>query len=53
MSTKSDNCPICGDPQAAEHRPFCSRHCRDRDLLYWLDEDYRMPVAPEEAPSRE
>ncbi len=42
-----DNCPLCrkaADPQFA---PFCSRGCRDRDLLSWLGEAYRVPVAPE------
>jgi len=24
--------------------PFCSRVCRDRDLLNWLSEGYRLPV---------
>ncbi|MEO0500258.1 MAG: DNA gyrase inhibitor YacG [Pseudomonadota bacterium] len=50
MSTRSDACPLCGDPVAPDHAPFCSRRCRDRDLLKWLGEDYRLPVAPEEAP---
>ncbi|MBV9840236.1 MAG: DNA gyrase inhibitor YacG [Sphingomonadaceae bacterium] len=34
-------CPLCGAPAAAEHVPFCSRGCRDRDLLNWLGEGYR------------
>jgi uncharacterized protein len=28
------------------YRPFCSRGCRDRDLIGWFDEQYRIPVAP-------
>jgi hypothetical protein len=27
-----------------EFRPFCSRGCRDRDLISWMDEGYRVPV---------
>lgn len=27
----------------AEHLPFCSRGCKDRDLLNWLGEAYRVP----------
>ena len=26
-------CPLCGQPRADEFKPFCSRGCRDRDLL--------------------
>ncbi|WP_174293004.1 DNA gyrase inhibitor YacG [Sphingomonas bacterium] len=36
-------CPLCAKPTAADHAPFCSRGCRDRDLLAWLSEDYRLP----------
>ena len=41
--TKHNNCPICGKPAAPDHRPFCSRGCKDRDLLNWLSEGYRLP----------
>ena len=27
----------------AGQRPFCSQGCRDRDLLRWLGEGYRIP----------
>ncbi|WP_312489268.1 DNA gyrase inhibitor YacG [Sphingomonas sp.] len=37
-------CPICDKPTAAEHTPFCSRGCKDRDLLQWLGDGYRIPV---------
>ena len=37
------SCPYCGKPPAPEHAPFCSRGCKDRDLLRWLDEGYRIP----------
>ena len=36
-------CPLCGKPATTEHAPFCSRGCKDRDLLRWLDEGYRIP----------
>lgn len=43
---KNDKCPICGKPATPEHTPFCSRGCRDRDLLQWLGEGYRIPAGP-------
>jgi endogenous inhibitor of DNA gyrase (YacG/DUF329 family) len=36
-------CPLCGKAEAVEHAPFCSRGCKDRDLLKWLGEGYRIP----------
>ena len=30
----------------AEHAPFCSRGCKDRDLLQWLGDGYRIPGPP-------
>ena len=39
----SKSCPLCGKPQADEFAPFCSRGCKDRDLLKWLGEGYRIP----------
>ena len=36
-------CPLCGRPGSAEHSPFCSQGCRDRDLLNWLGDAYRVP----------
>jgi endogenous inhibitor of DNA gyrase (YacG/DUF329 family) len=38
-------CPLCGQPTAPDHKPFCSRGCKDRDLLQWLGEGYRLPGA--------
>ena len=47
MTTPDDaRCPLCGRPADPLHRPFCSRGCRDRDLLAWLGEDYRVPAPP-------
>jgi len=54
MSTSpKTRCPICRKPTEQEFRPFCSRGCRDRDLVNWLDEGYKVPVAPEEDPSHD
>jgi hypothetical protein len=39
-------CPLCGKPATAEFAPFCSRGCKDRDLLKWLGEGYRIPGPP-------
>jgi len=39
-------CPLCGKPADAAHRPFCGRGCRDRDLLNWLGDAYRVPGPP-------
>ena len=49
-------CPICGKPPTNEHAPFCSRGCKDRDLLKWLGEGYRIPgpqVPPDGVDSEE
>jgi len=43
---KSDSCPICGKPSVPEHKPFCSQGCKDRDLLQWLGDGYRLPGEP-------
>jgi uncharacterized protein len=47
-SPRADACPICGKPGIPEHAPFCSQGCRDRDLLQWLGEGYRVPGAAAE-----
>lgn len=49
MSTKPFTprpCPACKQPSVQQFRPFCSRGCRDRDLIGWFDEVYRIPVRP-------
>ena len=43
---RSPKCPVCRKPETAQHSPFCSQGCRDRDLLKWLDEGYRIPGPP-------
>lgn len=45
---KTKGCPYCGQPPQAEHAPFCSRGCKDRDLLKWLGGGYRIPGPPAE-----
>ncbi len=39
-------CPICAKPASPKHKPFCSQGCRDRDLLQWLGDGYRIPGPP-------
>jgi endogenous inhibitor of DNA gyrase (YacG/DUF329 family) len=41
-------CALCGKPSTPEHNPFCSQGCRDRDLLNWLGDSYRVPGPPAE-----
>jgi uncharacterized protein len=43
IKVKPAGCPICRKPSSAEHTPFCSRGCKDRDLMQWLGEGYRIP----------
>ena len=45
-NSRPDSCPLCGKPTDPRHRPFCSQGCRDRDLLNWLDEGYRVAGPP-------
>ena len=44
--SSANGCPLCGAPASAEHAPFCSRGCKDRDLLKWLGEGYRIAGPP-------
>ncbi|MBH1991556.1 MAG: DNA gyrase inhibitor YacG [Sphingomonadaceae bacterium] len=48
MSPKPLSCPLCGQPALPDVRPFCSTACRDRDLLQWLGEGYRVPDSTED-----
>jgi uncharacterized protein len=45
MSSKNRTsiCPLCQRDAKPEHAPFCSQGCKDRDLLQWLGEGYRVP----------
>ncbi|BBF68247.1 DNA gyrase inhibitor YacG [Sphingomonas bisphenolicum] len=45
-SSKPGACPVCDQPAQLATRPFCSAACRDRDLLQWLGEGYRVPGQP-------
>jgi hypothetical protein len=42
------SCPVCGKPASADHNPFCGQGCRDRDLLNWLGDAYKVPGPPAE-----
>jgi uncharacterized protein len=45
MSRPSDpKCPLCKKPTTPAFKPFCSRGCKDRDLLNWLGGSYALPV---------
>ena len=46
--TRTGKCPLCGKPTNPDHKPFCSRGCKDRDLLNWLGEAYRVPMREDE-----
>jgi endogenous inhibitor of DNA gyrase (YacG/DUF329 family) len=38
-------CPACGiETSYADNinRPFCSKECKNRDLLNWTDETYKI-----------
>jgi hypothetical protein len=37
-------CVVCGRPQNAAVRPFCSRRCADVDLHRWFSGAYAVPV---------
>jgi uncharacterized protein len=39
-------CPLCKMLASAQHNPFCSQGCKDRDLLQWLGDGYRLPGLP-------
>lgn len=43
---ESKRCPLCDKQSSGDHAPFCSRGCKDRDLLKWLGEGYRIPGPP-------
>ena len=49
--SKSPKCPVCGRGASKEFAPFCSAGCKDRDLLQWLGDGYKIPgpaVSPDE-----
>jgi len=38
---------VCGKPQDARFKPFCSRRCADVDLGKWLGGRYAIPAEEE------
>ncbi|MEM1133749.1 MAG: DNA gyrase inhibitor YacG [Pseudomonadota bacterium] len=52
-SKRSPKCPLCEKPTVSAYAPFCSRACRDRDLLDWFGENYRLPGNENDMPSAE
>jgi hypothetical protein len=45
-SEDTRTCPLCGQLEQQDYAPFCSRGCKDRDLLKWLGEGYRIAGPP-------
>ncbi len=43
---KASQCPGCGKTPEPKFAPFCSAGCKDRDLLQWLGEGYKVPGPP-------
>ena len=46
MPNASKPCPLCRKPAFPEFAPFCSPGCKNRDLLQWLGDGYRIPGPP-------
>ena len=46
MTASARPCPICKKPRSAEHSPFCSKACKDRDLVHWFSDGYAVPGEP-------
>jgi hypothetical protein len=44
--TSAKGCPLCGRPSSPGHKPFCGQGCKDRDLLKWLGDGYRIAGPP-------
>jgi endogenous inhibitor of DNA gyrase (YacG/DUF329 family) len=38
------SCPFCQKPADPVFAPFCSKLCKNTDLLRWFNEDYRIPT---------
>ena len=41
-------CAICGKPQDAKYKPFCSKRCADVDLNRWFSGGYAIPAAEQD-----
>ena len=52
---KGPRCPICRQPAAEGHKPFCSKRCADIDLHRWLSGVYVVPTneKPEDEAEKE
>ncbi len=46
MTASIRKCPLCRKARNAQHSPFCSKACKDRDLLNWLADGYAVPGPP-------
>jgi len=51
----SRRCAVCGRPQLAAFKPFCSKRCADVDLSRWLKGAYAIPAEedPDDPPGDE
>ena len=52
MPSATKPCPLCGEPPSPADAPFCSRGCKDRDLLKWLGDGYAIPGPPADSNGR-
>jgi endogenous inhibitor of DNA gyrase (YacG/DUF329 family) len=43
-------CAICGKPQDAKFKPFCSKRCADVDLQGWFSGKYAIKAEEEDEP---
>jgi endogenous inhibitor of DNA gyrase (YacG/DUF329 family) len=46
-------CAICGKPQDAKFKPFCSKRCADVDLQRWFSGKYAIAAEEEDTPDGE
>lgn len=46
-------CVICGKPQEAKYKPFCSKRCADVDLNRWFSGKYAIPAVEDDEPEDE
>ena len=47
-AAKAAPCAICGKPQSAANKPFCSPRCADIDLGRWLNGAYAIPAVDDD-----
>lgn len=49
-STKIVKCPTCHKSIRYDYtnrfRPFCSKACRNQDIISWVEEGYKIPGEP-------